>query len=166
MKFVRTAGRITVVSVVLGTLGCATLFSGSSAEVQISSTPVRAEVEIERQPDGPIVKAGTTPMTAKLPKGKEYAVTIRMDGYETQTVAIVKGGIEWTAFLNLGSLLGWVIDYATGSMFKLDPNSIHVQLKHLSSESGVAPGLYALMRFVDEDGKEHLAAVPMTRGNP
>ncbi|MDE2797924.1 MAG: PEGA domain-containing protein [Gemmatimonadota bacterium] len=141
-------------------VGCATLFKGSSASVTINSSPSSANVEIKRT-DGVVLQQGMTPMTARLNKGKEYAVAISLDGYETQTVPIVKDGIETVAFCNLGSIPFWAVDYVTGSMFKLAPLTINVQLKEVTALDSGSSVLYAFLTIVNEDGTQQYATIKM-----
>lgn len=141
-------------------VGCATLFKGSSTPVTINSSPDSANVEIKRS-DGLVVQQGLTPMTVKLNKGKEYAVAIRLDGYETQTVPIVKDGIETVAFCNLGSIPFWAVDYVTGAMFKLAPLTINVQLKEVTALDRGSSVLYAFLTIVNEDGTQQYATIKM-----
>ena len=160
-KLFACAGRIAMACAFLGTLGCATILTGSSASVSINSSPGSAKVEIKRT-DGIAVEQGMTPMTATLGKGKEYIVTISLDGYETQTVSILKGGLEPTAFCNLFAIVGWAVDYSTGAMYKLEPNSINVELKQVTAQGGEGSVLYAFLTVVDEDGRPQHGAVEMT----
>lgn len=155
------AGRIAMAFALLGTLGCATLLSGTTAPLSINSNPGSAAVEIKRI-DGIVVKEGVTPMTATLKKGKEYSVSISLEGYETETVAVLKGDIETTAFCNLTDIVGWAIDYTTGAMYKLEPSTINVQLKQVTAQGGEGSVLYAFLTVVDEDGRQQHGAVEMT----
>jgi hypothetical protein len=155
------AGRIAMAFALLGTLGCATLLSGTTAPLSINSNPGSADVEIKRM-DGIVVKQGVTPMTATLKKGKEYSVSISLEGYETETVAVLKGDIETTAFCNLTDIAGWAIDYVTGAMYKLEPNTINVQLKQVTAQEGEGSVIYAFLTIADEDGTQRHGAVEMT----
>ena len=141
--------------------GCATILKGTSAPVSINSTPSSASVEIKRS-DGIPIEQGQTPMTVKLGKGKEYTVTITLDGYQPQTVPVLKSGLETAAFCNLGSIPFWAVDYVTGAMFKLEPGTINVSLKEVAARDESDTALYAFLTVVDEDGTPHHAAVEMT----
>ena len=155
----------------MGMAGCATLFKGNSAPVSVNSVPGGANVEFRltsgRVFDGnvanlPVVQAGLTPMSVKLAKGKEYAVTISLEGYQTVTRLVAKGSVETAAFCNGLNMAGWVIDYATGSLFKLEPNTINVSLQKVAATSGDDEVIYAFLTIVDEDGKQSHTAVEMT----
>ena len=155
------AGRIAMACAFLGTVGCATILTGTSAPVSINSSPGSAKVEIKRT-DGILVEQGMTPMTASLSKGKEYTVTISLDGYQTRTVPILRGGLEPTAFCNLGGILGWAVDFSTGAMYKLEPNSINVELKQVTAQEGEGSVIYAFLTIADDEGRQHHGAVEMT----
>ena len=154
----------------MGMAGCATLLTGNSAPVSVNSVPAGANVEI-RETSGrivdskasmPFVQKGLTPMSVKLTKGKEYTVTISLEGYQTITRLVAKGNVETAAFLNFFNLVGWVIDYATGSLFKFEPNTINVSLQKGTAMNGGDEVIYALLTIVDEDGKQSTTAVEMT----
>ncbi len=156
------AGRIAMACAVLGTFGCATILTGTSTPVSINSSPGSAKVEIERL-DGVPIEQGLTPMTATLAKGKEYKVTISLDGYEAETVQVLKGGLEGAVFANLlcGGIPGLLIDGMGGAMYKLEPNSINVMLKQVTAQEGEGSVLYAFLTVVDEDGRPQHGAVEM-----
>ena len=160
-RFLTLAARTAVTCALFGALGCATILTGTSAPVNVNSVPGGANVEIKRS-DGIVVGQGRTPMTVKLGKGKEYTVTISLDGYHAQTVPVLKGGIESTAFCNLGDIAGWAVDYFTGAMFKLEPGTINVELKEVTARDGSDTAIYAFLTIVDEDGRQQYAAVEMT----
>ena len=149
----------------MGTVGCATMLKGSSAPVSISSTPASANVEIKRR-DGIVVEQGRTPMTAKLTKGKEYIVTISLDGYEPRTVPILKGDIEFGAAVcgNIlcTGLLGLLVDHFSGAMYKLEPNTIKVWLQEVTAQNGGDTAIYAFLTIIGEDGTPQHSTVEMT----
>ncbi len=157
------AGRIAMACAFLGTLGCATILTGTSVPVSINSSPGSAKVAIERL-DGTPIEQGLTPMTAKLAKGKEYKVTISLDGYGAETVQVLKGGLEGAVFANLlcGGIPGLLIDGMGGAMYKLEPNSINVELKQVTAQAGEGSVLYAFLTVADEGGTQHHGAVEMT----
>lgn len=109
-------------------------------------------------------------MTAKLGKGKDYIVTISLDGYESQTVSVVKGDMEIATAI-CGNLIcaasgigvvGLVVDYVSGAMFKLEPNTINVLLQEVTAQDGSDTAIYAFLTIVDEDGTPQYATVEMT----
>ena len=157
-RFASFAAAICIVAVALA--GCATILSGSSAAVNVKSSPAGAEVVIKSSA-GIVVYEGITPAELKLSKKNEYQVTVTLDGYKSKTVAISHSGIQSTAFCNLLSLVGWGIDYVTGAMNKLEPQTVSVKLQTASVDG--KEGLYTVFVFVDAEGKVHSGAVRMER---
>ena len=159
-RFLPFAVQIAVACVFTSLIGCATIITGTSAPVSINSNPESANVEIKRA-DGIVVEQGQTPMTVKLGKGRDYTVTINLDGYQTRTVGIQKGGVQKAAFLNLFGLLGWAIDYATKAMFKLEPSTINVSLQKVTSQNGGDTAIYAVVTWVSDDGMQKYVTTEM-----
>lgn len=104
-KALTGAGRIVLACAFLGTLACAASLS-TSVPVSINSYPGNAKVEIKRldgsredglrsrrkdgwRSQGIVIQEGVTPMTATLVEGKQYLVTISLDGYQTENVPIL-----------------------------------------------------------------------------
>ena len=154
----------TVIALV-GMTGCATMLKGSSASVNINSAPTGANVEIKTS-NGVVINEGRTPMTAKLVKGKDYLVTISLDGYEPQTVSILKGEVEFGTAV-CGNILctgplGLLVDHFSGAMYKLEPNTINVLLQEVTAQNGGDTVLYAFLTIIGEDGTHQYTAVEMT----
>ncbi len=105
-------------------------------------------------------------MAAKLVKGKDYIVTISLDGYQPQTVSILKGDVEFgtgvCGNILCTGLLGLLVDHFSGALYKLEPNTINVSLQKVAATSGDDEVLYAFLTIVDEDGKQSTTAVEMT----
>lgn len=162
LTFVAT---IAVVCTFIGVVGCATIVKGTSATVSINSVPGGANVEIKTS-DGIVVRQGSTSMTTDLKKGKDYIVSISLDGYESQTVPILKGDIEFgTAVCGnilCTGLIGLFVDHFSGAMYKLEPNTIIVSLQEVTAQNGGDTAIYAFLTVVGEDGTPQYAAVEMT----
>ena len=47
-------------------------------------------------------------------------------------------------------------------MYKLEPNTINVQLKQVTAQEGEGTVLYAFLTVVDEDGAQQHGAVELT----
>ena len=168
------AARIAVACAFMGTVGCATILKGSKGPIHITSTPSDAKVKIVSGGafggaygggGGLVLAESRTPMSIKLGKGKDYAITISLDGYESQTVLVEKGALEPLAFANClffhCAPIPFAIDWYTGAFFKLEPDTINVQLREVTAEDGSDTAIYAFLTIVDEDGKQQLAAIEM-----
>lgn len=72
----------------------------------------------------------TTPATVHLQRKRNYVVTIKKAGYETQTVELRKSLDGWFwGNLIIGGIPGWIIDGITGSASKLSPDIVSVTLQ-------------------------------------
>ena len=122
----RVIGMVMVVSILLMT-GCATLFTGTSDDIYINSNPDGAEIMIGG------LKVGKTPatITVKRPGFNDKEVVLKLDGFERRTF-ILKKNFNAVAILNLAGILGWAIDFATGSIYKYEPTSYEIDLEPLA----------------------------------
>lgn len=156
------AARIAGVCAFMGVVGCATILKGSSAPFAIESTPKNANVEIKGS-SGLVIEQGKTPMTVELKKGKHYSVTISLDGYQSETLPVVKGDTETAFYGNLcfGGLIGMVVDIQSGAAYHFEPSTINVQLKEVTALDGGDTTYYAFLTIVDEDGTPQYATVEM-----
>jgi hypothetical protein len=107
--------------VVLGS--CATIFTGSTQKVTIDSEPQKATVRING------LEQGTTPATIKLKKSNDPpAIVLEKEGYDDATF-YPDHTFNGVAVLNLFDWLGWLIDFATGAMWKYSPSYYKVKLQ-------------------------------------
>lgn len=98
--------------------GCATLFSGSKDEVELSSEPPGADVYINGQ------KRGTTPFSLMLKKGREYAIEFKKQGYDDKIFHMSYSlGAGWLILDILGGLIPVIVDAITGAWNGLDYDS-------------------------------------------
>lgn len=93
---------------------CATVFCGSKAKVTFESNVDEADLVI----DGRKYNNVTFPFTTKIKRGfDETIVKANKDGYEPQIIYIDKK-FNPVSIINLGDVLGWGIDAATGAITK------------------------------------------------
>ena len=138
--------------------GCASIISGSTQEIRISSSPISANVVIY---DRHNVKVGegdfSTPVIAILKRGNgyftraKYTVEISKEGYEKQTIEISSGlnGWYWAGNLLIGTWLGWlIVDPISGAMWTLKPDNINAELQQSLSfnEHGKVDGIYVVLK--------------------
>lgn len=103
--------------------GCATLFKGSSEEVNFSSNPSGTEVWI----DGKMM--GKAPVNFKLITKKTYVIEFKHEG-QTKTVNLnnhVPAG--WIILDVLGYGFPVIIDAVTGAWYSFDQKNIFVDFK-------------------------------------
>ena len=122
---------VAIIFMLASLIGCATLFTGTSEDISINSIPGGATIVVER--GNIVVFEGTTPTLAKLRRGKDYKITLSLEGYKPKTIHLPKGGISKAAFLNLLSIPMWGIDFLTGALYRFDNKLINVTLKESSS---------------------------------
>ncbi len=105
-----------------GASGCATLFSGTSQSLQVSSEPSGARVFV----NGSL--AGNTPTMITMKKGEPVTIVGQYPGLPDATVVVGKQ-MDTMAVLNLFDLVGWLIDMSTGAMWKFDRDRVVLQFQ-------------------------------------
>ena len=102
---------------------CATLFKGTSEEVNFGSNPVGAEVWV----DGKMM--GKTPINFKLMSKKTYVIEFKLEG-QTKVVNLNNHvGTGWIILDVLGGLIPVIIDAATGAWHSLDQKNVNVDFR-------------------------------------
>lgn len=113
---------LAVASLIL--IGCATIFKGSTDDVNFSSDPTGAKVYV----NGNLL--GTTPFQIELKSNKTYTIEFKKDGYETKTVVLNNSiGAGWIILDVLGGLIPVIIDAATGNWYSLDQEHVNAVLE-------------------------------------
>lgn len=141
--------------------GCATIFKGSNENVKVNATPAAATIVVKAQ-TGQVMYQGEVPTEVKLPKKNTYTVEVALAGYKSQTIYIGQSVTGWFwGNLCLGGVVGMVIDWATGSMWDLNPNQIDVKLAIAMTNSASGPALVFYTR--DEAGQLRYMVVPLLR---
>jgi len=141
--------------------GCATIFTGTSQEVRVESTPSDANVIVEGR------ERGTTPMTveiAKPEKGDPPEITIEKEGYQEKTLMLDKK-FNVVTLLNIINpfnyalgvpVLGFGVDWYTGALWKYPPEEYTVELTSGSASSmAPPPAETARYRLTDLPTNEH-----------
>lgn len=125
--------------------GCASIFSGTTQDVSIRTTP-GARYSISNS-NGYQIASGESAGTVQLQRGvgyfspHAYKAKISKEGYQTKTVDITPGINPWYfANILLGGVVGMVIiDPLTGAMFNLNPSMIDAELDPISGETDPKP---------------------------
>lgn len=142
--------------------GCATIIKGTNQNISIQSNPSNAKVVVKTT-GGIEVFNGVTPASAKLPKKKEYVVTVTLDGYKEETVMISQSFEAWTiGNIICGGIIGLIVDAVDGAMWKLEPDQIMVTMATASLENGETR-LYAVFYALDSNGQLRSTAIPMIK---
>ena len=124
-KFYKTGLLFTFIAVAsLMFNSCATLFKGSSDDVNFSSDPSGTKVYV----NGNLL--GTTPVQLQLESKKSYTIEFKKEGFETKTVMLNNSvGAGWVVLDVLGGLIPVVIDAATGNWYSLNQKNVNAVLE-------------------------------------
>lgn len=102
---------------------CATIFTGTKDTIRFDSNPQGAKVYI----DG--LEVCKTPCTTQVKRSlSDKLAEIKLDGYETRVITLDRK-FNAVSIINLGSLIGWGIDAATGSLMKYDKKGYDIELE-------------------------------------
>jgi hypothetical protein len=132
-----------------GLTGCATIINGKTQTVNVVTTPPGAQVHIKSE-DGSFETTAVTPAMVTLPRGTPYfhgydfTVDVVKDGYAAQSDQLTHHVSGWYAGGNLlfGGLLGYlVVDPLTGSMWKLDKDTVSFQLQPAGNAQATSSAL-------------------------
>ena len=144
--------------------GCASIINKTSQEVSISSSPDQADVQVSNK-IGVVVFSGKTPANIMLKRKNEYEVVINLEDYKETKIYIDKEiSGAWFGNIICGGIIGLIVDYSNGAAFKLEPDTIHVDLVTASVELGESQ-LYAVFRALDEEGRVRSLVVPLVKDN-
>lgn len=112
--------------------GCATILSGTSEELTVSTDPDDARIYV----DGLLVGQGTTTFTASR-SGAPPEIRVEKDGYRTQQFK-PKSSFNGVALINSTFVLSWATDLVSGAVTQYDRNEYHVQLVK-KGRAGLSP---------------------------
>ena len=111
--------------------GCASMFGGTSQEIEITTTPPGADCAIERE--GRVVgRVNPTPGAVMVSKSRRHLTIVCTKPDCQPTTAACTSGVEPWVFGNilfglLGAPIGLGIDHATGAVNEYD-SPVHVSL--------------------------------------
>lgn len=154
-------------SLALTLSGCATILGGGSSQgVTIqSSTP--ATHFVIRSSSGIQIASGDAPQSVRLPRKNEYQIDFTAAGFQPQTIALTKGTNGWV-FGNLvvGWIVGFIVDFATGSAYKLEPAVVNIAMTQKVALDGTT-STEALVSLYNKEGhligEQHVPLVPVAR---
>jgi len=163
--------------------------------MHIASTPPGARVTVIRmsgRATGLRVYTGVTPATVTLARKHDYEIVVSGDGYQEVRVPISKSGINrwaiadiavpWGAFGAVGLLtqeyvllvvpgifpigvLCVTMDYVSGALWKVKPESVVVTLEISQLRSGRADGVCAVLYVLEGQSSVRRLVMPLTRAS-
>ena len=103
--------------------GCATIVSGKTSDVNIHSNPNGATVYINE------IQAGSTPVLVDLKRKERHTVRFVKEGYLDET-RVTSKAFNWWFVGNLifGGIIGIIVDFATGAVYKINPEDLNVSM--------------------------------------
>ena len=114
----------TIISIILLVSNCATIFKGTSEEVNFNTEPQKAEVFVNGQ------SMGVTPIALKLESKKTYMIEFRKEGYKSRSYNLTNHvGAGWIILDVLAGLVGVIVDAATGAWYSLDQKNVNAVLE-------------------------------------
>ena len=111
--------------VIITLAGCATLTTGPTQKVPVTSNPSGATARVDAG-----VMTGTTPAEFLLERKSEHVIEISKRGYRTAKIMLKRTMCGSTVGnLLLGGIIGVAVDAGTGSIYKLVPEKVHADLQ-------------------------------------
>jgi len=120
----RAVSAFVIISFLFLSSSCATLFKGTTEEVNFNSDPQKAEVYVNG------TRIGITPIAIKLETKKTYTIEFKKEGFKTKTYTITNHvGPGWILLDVLAGLVGVIVDAATGAWYSLDQKNVNAILE-------------------------------------
>ena len=128
---------ILAITVVTLLSSCASIFCGSKAKVEIRDTGMYEPVTITS--NGQTKKNVYLPTKVKVKRGyKPSKILVEAEGYEDNVITVTKK-FNPISIINLGNVLGWGIDAATGAITKPDEKTYDISMKRIMKDIPVQP---------------------------
>lgn len=116
-------------AITIMTSGCATLLTGTKDTISFSSNPQGAIV----YKDG--VELCRTPCSVPVKRSLNTEdIEFKLDGYETSVFTLDKK-FNVVSVINLGSLFGWAVDAASGSLVNYGRKSYDLEMRLCTSSA-------------------------------
>ena len=78
----------------------------------------------------------TTPFSYQISRSKEYTIKLVSDQYESSDIFVGKS-VRGLAFLNLFCVFCWVIDFATGNVWRHEKKYVYIDTKDLERKKAM-----------------------------
>ncbi|MEL7367916.1 MAG: hypothetical protein AAFN74_03315, partial [Myxococcota bacterium] len=137
---------------------CASIFSGSSQDVQVNVRPLDADVFVDGQQ--------VLPGVVELKRSGHHSIEVTKDGYVPQTMKLERGvnGVTW---VNLLFWPGFIVDLITGAFHDINPERVQVVLAKEGTEAVASddPVAVAEPEAAEPTSTRVRASVPSTRAS-
>lgn len=122
-KNFRNSVCIWFVMILLGSSGCATIFTGTRDRINFDTNPSGAIVYING------IEECRTPCSVNVKRSiNDTDAEFKLDGFQTRVITLSKE-FNLVSIINLGNLLGWGIDAVSGALMRYDKRSYEVTLE-------------------------------------
>ncbi len=140
-----------LVGLLLLTVGCGTMFQGSTQIVEIESSPSGAQIEAS-----PGIGEYTTPASIQVSRKYSYDLTFSKEGYKTCNKHLQASAKFGYVFLDVffTGLVGVVVDAVTGGWNGIKPETLPVILE--KEDMGAAGPDKIEVKIATTDGKIRL----------
>lgn len=121
--------------------GCATISTGTSQTISITSNVNGAKLFIDGE------EIGTTPFNGIIPKNKKE-IKIVKEGYQTETIVLSKTleSMFWGNIIT-GGTLGSLTDFASGAAYTYAPATYQIDMKSNDQTSSEFERDYTIRKF-------------------
>ena len=132
---------------------CATIMGGGSSQgVTVQSSTPGAQFTVKSS-SGIQMASGMAPQTVRLPRKNEYQIDFTAPGFQPQSIALTKGTNGWVwGNLVVGWIVGFIVDFASGSAYKLEPALVNVSLVTHTAADGTT-ATEARVAMLDDQGR-------------
>lgn len=108
---------------------CATIFTGTDDMIHFDTDPQGAEIYI----DG--LKVCETPCSSLVKRSlSDKQFEVKLDEYETRVITLDRE-FNTVSIINLGFVIGWGIDAATGALMRYDRKGYDLELRPVNRVS-------------------------------
>lgn len=128
---------ISIFLIAFYSVGCATIFKGSNADIRVNSAPAGARVYVNE------IDKGKTPTTLSLKRDDSYVLHFKKEGYKDVKLEVQKKFDAATTIVgNLFSwwVLGVVVDVASGAAYSLTPADVNAHMEQLKNAGLIKEG--------------------------
>jgi PEGA domain len=114
---------ITALIATVSLTSCASIVNGPTQKIPVNSYPNGATVNVDGR------QLGQTPTVVEVSRKTDHTLSVYKPGYQQRNVHLKRSVSGWVAGnLLVGGVIGGAADAVTGSMYKINPEAVNVQL--------------------------------------